>query len=129
MSLPSANSHHTSSKEKDSNMSPRELTLIVAATNKMGIGRAGGLPWKGMKKDMAYFARVTKRANLGVNISISNSTTQLMLQADNQCRRDGQNNLGKHTTSLPAIERSDEHYYKPSIEARVCPRRRGCELD
>ncbi|KAF7532589.1 hypothetical protein G7054_g7798 [Neopestalotiopsis clavispora] len=27
----------------------------------MGIGRAGGLPWTGLKKEMAYFARVTKR--------------------------------------------------------------------
>ncbi len=38
-----------------------ELTLIVAATRDMGIGRAGGLPWTGLKKEMAYFARVTKR--------------------------------------------------------------------
>ncbi|KAG4440103.1 hypothetical protein IFR05_004400 [Cadophora sp. M221] len=43
-------------------MTPRELTLIVAATNNMGIGRAGTLPWTGLKKEMAYFARVTKRA-------------------------------------------------------------------
>jgi dihydrofolate reductase len=48
-------------------MPPLELTLIVAATHKMGIGLAGGLPWKGLKKEMAYFARVTKRAPLGVN--------------------------------------------------------------
>ncbi|KAL2064109.1 hypothetical protein VTL71DRAFT_4603 [Oculimacula yallundae] len=46
-------------------MTPRELTLIVAATNNMGIGRAGTLPWSGLKKEMAYFARVTKRANAG----------------------------------------------------------------
>lgn len=50
----------------DSNMPPLELTVIVAATSKMGIGRAGTLPWTGLKKEMAYFARVTKRANLGV---------------------------------------------------------------
>ncbi|PPJ55495.1 hypothetical protein CBER1_07050 [Cercospora berteroae] len=37
------------------------LTIIVAATTKNGIGRAGGLPWPMLKKDMAYFARVTKR--------------------------------------------------------------------
>lgn len=43
-------------------MSPKELTLIVAATNKMGIGLDGTLPWTGLKKEMAYFARVTKRA-------------------------------------------------------------------
>jgi dihydrofolate reductase len=42
-------------------MSPKDLTLIVAATNKMGIGLDGTLPWTGLKKEMAYFARVTKR--------------------------------------------------------------------
>ncbi|KAI1384601.1 dihydrofolate reductase-like domain-containing protein [Hypoxylon trugodes] len=40
---------------------PPELTLIVAATRTMGIGRNGTLPWTGLKKEMAYFARVTKR--------------------------------------------------------------------
>lgn len=49
-------------------MTPREITLIVAATNKMGIGRAGTLPWTGLKKEMAYFARVTKRAKPGVSV-------------------------------------------------------------
>ncbi|TVY92210.1 Dihydrofolate reductase [Lachnellula willkommii] len=39
-----------------------ELTLIVAATSKMGIGLRSTLPWTGLKKEMAYFARVTKRA-------------------------------------------------------------------
>jgi hypothetical protein len=42
-------------------MAPVELTLVLAATRSMGIGRAGGLPWTGLKKEMAYFARVTKR--------------------------------------------------------------------
>ena len=37
------------------------LTHIVAATAKNGIGRNGGLPWPMLKKEMAYFARVTKR--------------------------------------------------------------------
>ncbi|EFX00528.1 dihydrofolate reductase [Grosmannia clavigera kw1407] len=42
--------------------SPLELTLVVAATARdMGIGAAGGLPWTGLRKEMAYFARVTKR--------------------------------------------------------------------
>ncbi|EKD21272.1 uncharacterized protein L3040_000688 [Drepanopeziza brunnea f. sp. 'multigermtubi'] len=50
-------------KTVGSTMPPRELTLIVAATNKMGIGRAGTLPWTGLKKEMAYFARVTKRSS------------------------------------------------------------------
>ncbi|KAH6625018.1 dihydrofolate reductase-like domain-containing protein [Chaetomium sp. MPI-SDFR-AT-0129] len=34
-----------------------ELTLIVAATQHMGIGRGGTLPWTGLRKEMAYFAR------------------------------------------------------------------------
>ncbi|KAK4043229.1 dihydrofolate reductase [Parachaetomium inaequale] len=38
-----------------------DLTLIVAATQQMGIGRNGTLPWTGLRKEMAYFARVTKR--------------------------------------------------------------------
>ncbi|KAI3336381.1 dihydrofolate reductase-like domain-containing protein [Xylariaceae sp. AK1471] len=47
--------------EDTSKMPPLELTLIVAATRNMGIGRYGTLPWTGLKKEMAYFARVTKR--------------------------------------------------------------------
>ncbi|KAL1843403.1 hypothetical protein VTJ49DRAFT_1753 [Mycothermus thermophilus] len=38
-----------------------ELTLIVAATQQMGIGLNGTLPWTGLRREMAYFARVTKR--------------------------------------------------------------------
>ncbi|KAH7061146.1 dihydrofolate reductase-like domain-containing protein [Macrophomina phaseolina] len=37
------------------------LTLIVAATPSLGIGKNGTLPWPQLKKEMAYFARVTKR--------------------------------------------------------------------
>jgi dihydrofolate reductase len=37
------------------------LTTIVAATIKNGIGKNGTLPWPMIKKDMAYFASVTKR--------------------------------------------------------------------
>lgn len=37
------------------------LTIIVAATAKNGIGKNAGLPWPMLKKDMGYFARVTKR--------------------------------------------------------------------
>ncbi|KAL9105184.1 MAG: hypothetical protein Q9187_008776 [Circinaria calcarea] len=40
------------------------LTLIVAATRTMGIGRQGTLPWPPLKQEMAYFARVTKRPPL-----------------------------------------------------------------
>ncbi|KAF4634222.1 hypothetical protein G7Y89_g3893 [Cudoniella acicularis] len=52
----------TPATSHDPTMPPRELTLIVAATSKMGIGLRGTLPWTGLKKEMAYFARVTKRA-------------------------------------------------------------------
>ncbi|MCJ1302534.1 dihydrofolate reductase [Hypocenomyce scalaris] len=39
------------------------LTLIVAATSpSMGIGLRGTLPWPALKREMAYFARITKRA-------------------------------------------------------------------
>lgn len=37
------------------------LTLIVAATRTLGIGRAGNLPWPMLKGEMSYFTRVTKR--------------------------------------------------------------------
>ncbi|KAF1917363.1 dihydrofolate reductase-like domain-containing protein [Ampelomyces quisqualis] len=43
--------------------SPQTLTLILAATPSLGIGRAGTLPWPQLKKEMAYFARVTKRVS------------------------------------------------------------------
>ncbi|KAF3769632.1 hypothetical protein M406DRAFT_244595 [Cryphonectria parasitica EP155] len=42
-------------------MRPLELTLVLAATRDMGIGLRGTLPWTGLKKEMAYFARITKR--------------------------------------------------------------------
>ncbi|TGO69555.1 hypothetical protein BOTNAR_0009g00020 [Botryotinia narcissicola] len=55
-----------STKSNISTMAPiKEFTLIVAATNKMGVGKGGGLPWTGLRKEMAYFARVTKRAGTG----------------------------------------------------------------
>jgi len=40
---------------------PLSLTLILAATPSLGIGKNGALPWPMLKKEMAYFARVTKR--------------------------------------------------------------------
>ncbi|KAL2256647.1 hypothetical protein VTK26DRAFT_1360 [Humicola hyalothermophila] len=40
---------------------PLDLTLVLAATRDMGIGRNGTLPWTGLRQEMAYFARVTKR--------------------------------------------------------------------
>ncbi|PTB81110.1 hypothetical protein M440DRAFT_1008088 [Trichoderma longibrachiatum ATCC 18648] len=42
-------------------MATPELTLIVAATRSMGIGFQGTMPWKGLKREMQYFARVTTR--------------------------------------------------------------------
>ena len=39
------------------------LTLVVAATHpEMGIGLRGTLPWPQLRSEMAYFARVTRRA-------------------------------------------------------------------
>jgi dihydrofolate reductase len=40
---------------------PPSLTLILAATPTLGIGKGGVLPWPQLKKEMGYFARVTKR--------------------------------------------------------------------
>jgi dihydrofolate reductase len=37
------------------------LTLILAATPSLGIGKNGTLPWPQLRKEMGYFARVTKR--------------------------------------------------------------------
>ena len=47
--------------EDDMSAKRLPLTIIVAATPSNGIGQTGGLPWPMLKKDMAYFARVTKR--------------------------------------------------------------------
>ncbi|RDW59596.1 dihydrofolate reductase [Coleophoma cylindrospora] len=45
---------------------PKELALIVAATSKnMGIGKNGGLPWTGLRKEMQYFAQVTQTTKPG----------------------------------------------------------------
>ena len=52
-------------------MLPLELTLVLAATRDMGIGLRGTLPWTGLKKEMAYFARVTKRLPPSVSRGIS----------------------------------------------------------
>ncbi|KAF2125982.1 hypothetical protein P153DRAFT_298072 [Dothidotthia symphoricarpi CBS 119687] len=43
--------------------SPPSLTLILAATPSLGIGKNGTLPWPQLKKEMGYFARVTKRVH------------------------------------------------------------------
>ncbi|KAH9819341.1 dihydrofolate reductase-like [Teratosphaeria destructans] len=49
------------------------LTIIVAATPKNGIGNNGGLPWPMLKKEMAYFARVTKRVPMPVGTGSAQS--------------------------------------------------------
>lgn len=43
------------------------LTIIVAATPKNGIGKNNALPWPMLKKEMGYFARVTKRVPMPTN--------------------------------------------------------------
>lgn len=54
-------------------MLPLELTLVLAATRDMGIGLRGTLPWTGLKKEMAYFARVTKRLPPSVESPVMNA--------------------------------------------------------
>ncbi|KAL5598832.1 hypothetical protein BROUX41_003840 [Berkeleyomyces rouxiae] len=54
-------------------MSALELNLIVAATRSMGIGNKGGLPWSGLRKEMAYFARVTKHVPTGTIVGAVNA--------------------------------------------------------
>jgi dihydrofolate reductase len=95
--------------ESNLTMTPRELTLIVAATNKMGIGRAGTLPWTGLKKEMAYFARVTKRANPGVSCSRRFLTASSDSFADFECCDYGPENMGEHTTQISAIKGKDKY--------------------
>lgn len=56
--------------------SPPHLTLIVAATPKNGIGKNGALPWPMLKKEMAYFARVTKRVPKSESAADSDPTTR-----------------------------------------------------
>ncbi|PVI05029.1 hypothetical protein DM02DRAFT_725471 [Periconia macrospinosa] len=45
---------------------PLKLTLILAATPSLGIGKNGTLPWPQLRKEMGYFARVTKFVPRGV---------------------------------------------------------------
>lgn len=47
---------------------PFEVSLIVAiASNNLGIGKNGGLPWPQLRGEMGYFSRVTKRTNVDGN--------------------------------------------------------------
>ncbi|KAI0883607.1 dihydrofolate reductase-like domain-containing protein [Annulohypoxylon maeteangense] len=56
-----------------------ELTLIVAATRNMGIGLNGTLPWTGLKKEMAYFARVTKRVPTSSSPTSTTATNAVIM--------------------------------------------------
>ena len=52
-----------------------QLTLIVAATTKNGIGRSGTMPWH-LPKDLAYFSRVTTNAPVAqVNVVLMGRNT------------------------------------------------------
>lgn len=62
-SSPSTITTTTTTSTTSTTMTPPSppLTLIVAATSRtMGIGLNGHLPWPQLKKEMAYFARITK---------------------------------------------------------------------
>lgn len=52
------------------------LTLIVATTAKNGIGKNGTLPWPMLKKEMAYFARITKRVPAAISNAASEPSAQ-----------------------------------------------------
>jgi dihydrofolate reductase len=39
------------------------ITIIVAATQALGIGANGGLPWR-LREELAYFTRVTRRTTI-----------------------------------------------------------------
>ena len=52
-------------------MQQLELTLVVAATRNMGIGLNNTMPWKGLRKEMQYFARVTTRLPPQVRFCLS----------------------------------------------------------
>lgn len=69
-----AQAEESRTKTPNTTMSPVELTLIVAATRNMGIGLAGTLPWTGLRKEMAYFARVTKGKPSSINVIFIHDT-------------------------------------------------------
>lgn len=115
-------------------MHAAELTLIVAATRNMGIGLAGTMPWKGLRKEMQYFARVTSRlppqvrfpmAHVpgigihdptpgGVSLATPNDPVILIPFAGNQVRccqrcRHGPQDLGLHPSQIQASQGSSQY--------------------
>ncbi|CAG8557617.1 18524_t:CDS:2 [Racocetra fulgida] len=60
-----------------SSLKPPKFALIAAAEENWGIGINNALPWK-LKKDMAYFERVTKK------VLTSNETTDTSLVTPNE---------------------------------------------
>lgn len=70
--------------DADAEMSPApHVTLVVAATSRLGIGLNGSLPWR-IKAEMAYFSRVTQRtpsASGTVNAVIMGRKTYLSIPA------------------------------------------------
>ena len=87
-----------------------DLTLIVAATRSMGIGVNGSLPWSRLEKEMAYFARVTKRLPPNVrnvrkdrshfNVLAKCGLADISRTASNighECTCHGPDNLGEHS--------------------------------
>jgi dihydrofolate reductase len=62
---PSSTIARTTETSSDASSMPKppSLTLILAATPSLGIGKGGTLPWPQLKKEMGYFARVTKRVS------------------------------------------------------------------
>ncbi|KAL1643934.1 hypothetical protein SLS58_004609 [Diplodia intermedia] len=70
---------------KSSSSKKIPLTLIVAATPSLGIGKNGSLPWPQLKKEMGYFARVTKR--VVVDAVPASTTTTTTTTATSTIRR------------------------------------------
>ncbi|KAF1847295.1 uncharacterized protein K460DRAFT_363389 [Cucurbitaria berberidis CBS 394.84] len=104
-SLPAAQSEQANSSQSTSaasndasTMPPTpSLTLILAATPSLGIGKGGGLPWPQLRKEMGYFARVTKR------VSPSSSTSPSSSPANHSVRRINAVLMGRKTwASIPA---------------------------
>lgn len=115
-------------------MLPLELTLVLAATRDMGIGLNGTLPWTGLKKEMAYFARVTKRLPpqvnfppallLGSSSRISSGRARLIRIAGPTPRPkrgdNGPQNLGLHPVALQASQGEAERRYLALLYGAAC---------